>query len=101
MQRALDEASVRHVARLARLQLTDEEVTRFAGQLTSILAYFEQLERLDTRDVEPFIHPIAVRNVLRDDAPRPSWDAAGALLNAPDRQDDFFRVPKVLEQGDA
>ena len=101
MPKSLDEASVRHVAALARLQLSDDEVRRFAEQLTAVLHYFEQLEELDTAGVAPFTHPLALHNVLREDAIRPGLTADEALANAPDRSGDFFRVPKVLDQEDA
>ena len=101
MASTLDEAAVRHVAHLARLRITDEEVARYAAQLSTILRYVEQLNELDTTGVEPTAHALGVSNVFRDDTVRPSLDAARALSNAPDRQDDFFRVPKVLDQDDA
>ena len=98
MSGKLDEATVRHVAHLARLSITDEEVSRFAGQLSSILGYVEQLDELDTADVPPTAHPLPVKNVLREDSPCPPWDAERALANAPDQQNGFFKVPKVLDQ---
>ena len=98
MTSTLDEATVRHVAHLARLWITDEEVARYAAQLSTILAYVEQLNELDTSGVEPTAHALPVANVFREDEVRPPLDAAQALDNAPDRQDDFFRVPKVLDQ---
>jgi len=98
MSRSLDEAAVRHVAHLARLQMPDDEITRFADQLSSILAYFEQLSELDTTGVAPTAHPLPVANVFREDEVRPGLDPERALANAPQRQDQFFRVPKVLDQ---
>ncbi len=98
MATPLDEAAVRHVAHLARLTVTDEEIARLAGQLSSILEYMGQLNEVDTTDVPPTAHPLSVKNVLRDDTVQFSWDPDRALHNAPDRQDDFFRVPKVLDQ---
>lgn len=97
----LDDARVRHIARLARLRLTDAEVRLFAGQLTQILEYFQQIDGVDTAGVEPLAHPLPLTNVLRQDEPRPSFDADTALANAPQREQDFFRVPRVLDTGSA
>ncbi len=101
MSAFLDEAAVRHVAQLARLTVTDEEIARFAEQLSSILDYFQQLGDLDTSDVPPTAHPLAVTNVFRDDKVCPCWNSDRALHNAPLQQDGFFRVPKVLDQESA
>jgi aspartyl-tRNA(Asn)/glutamyl-tRNA(Gln) amidotransferase subunit C len=97
----LDEAAVRHVAHLARLEVSDEEVARFAEQLSTILAYVEQLNELDTTGVPPTAHALPVTNVFRDDTAHPSWGPDRALHNAPRRQDGFFQVPKVLDQESA
>ena len=97
MKPPLDEAAVRHVAHLARLKITDEEVARYAGQLSSVLGYMEQLNELDTKDVPPTAHPLPVSNVLRADQIRESLPQGQALHNAPQQQDGFFRVPKVLD----
>ena len=94
----LDGSQVRHVAGLARLRLTDEEVGLYAEQLSSILDYVEKLEKLDTSGVPPTAHPLDTRNVLREDVIGESWSPEQALANAPDKQDGFFRVPKVLDQ---
>jgi aspartyl-tRNA(Asn)/glutamyl-tRNA(Gln) amidotransferase subunit C len=94
----LDESAVRHVAHLARLAVSDEEVAHFTGQLSSILRYMEQLNELDTADVAPTAHPLPVANVFREDRVREPWTPQRALHNAPDRQGGFFRVPKVLDQ---
>jgi len=99
MSRPLDEARVRHVARLARLDLSDDEVRLFAVQLSSILEYVDQLATLKLDDVEPMAHPLSLTDCLRDDRPQPSLPADAALANAPDRLDGFFRVPTVIEQG--
>lgn len=98
MASSLDEAAVRHVARLARLKITDAEAVLFASQLSKVLEYVEQLNELDTRDVPPTAHPLPVSNVFREDVVRPSLTQDEAMLNAPDRHDGFFRVPKVLDQ---
>lgn len=98
MPQSLDEAAVRHVAHLARLKMTDEEVSRFARQLTSILGHIEQLTEVDTTDVAPTAHAVPLANVFRDDVVRPPWEPDRALENAPQRRDGFFKVPKVLDQ---
>ena len=88
---------VEHVARLARLELTDEEKERMRAQLDSILSYIDKLDELDTSAVEPTSHVLPMMNVFRDDEVRPSLSQEEALANAPDRQDLFFRVPRILE----
>jgi aspartyl-tRNA(Asn)/glutamyl-tRNA(Gln) amidotransferase subunit C len=98
MASSLDEAAVRHVARLARLKITDAEAALFASQLSKVLEYVEQLNEVDTRNVPPTAHALPVSNVFREDVVRSSWTPDQALHNAPDRHDCFFRVPKVLDQ---
>lgn len=101
MRSRIDEQQVRHVAHLARLELTDEQVDRLSAELSAILDYMDQLNRLDTDDVEPTAHPLPVRNVFRNDEVEPSLDPETALANAAQREGTFFRVPKVLDQDDA
>ncbi len=101
MTSSLDSEAVRHVAHLSRLKVSDEEVARYAVQLSTVLAYFEQLNELDTTQIEPTAHPGSVHNVFREDTVGPSLDPDHALSNAPDRQDTFFRVPKVFDQENA
>ena len=101
MPKSLDENAVRHVAHLARLDVSDQEVTALAGQLTAILRYFEKLNELDTSSVEPTAHPFSVTNVLRDDVVQAPWPADTAMHNAPQHRDQFFQVPKILEQSNA
>ena len=101
MGSSLDQTTVRHVAHLARLRVADDEVARFAEQLSSILTYVGQLNQLDTTDVPPTAHTLPVSNVFRDDTVRACWKPEHALRNAPQSQDGFFRVPKVLEQESA
>lgn len=101
MDELIDEGIVRHVAGLARLKLTDAEIERFTRDLSNILGYVAQLDELDTGDVPPTAHPLEVSNVLRDDEVGTSLSSEAALSNAPDRQDGFFKVPKVLDQGGA
>lgn len=88
---------VEHVALLARLRLSDEERERFTRQLNSVLQHFEQLQQLDTSGVLPMSHAVAVSNTFREDEPTPSLTPDEALQNAPDRNRDCFRVPRVIE----
>jgi len=88
---------VEHIAHLAKLRLSEEEKEKFGAQLSSILTYVEKLNELDTSGVEPTSHVLAIGNVMREDALRPSLPTDEALLNAPDRADNFFRVPKIIE----
>ncbi len=88
---------VEHVARLARLELTEGEKEQMRAQLDSILSYIEKLNELDTSAVEPTSHVLPMKNVFREDEVRPSLSQEEALANAPDRQDLFFRVPRILE----
>jgi aspartyl-tRNA(Asn)/glutamyl-tRNA(Gln) amidotransferase subunit C len=87
---------VAHVARLARLDVTEDELDLFTGQLAAVLAHAEDLAALDTAGVPPTAHPLPLVNVLRDDVPRPSLDRAEVLAVAPAVEDDRFRVPPVL-----
>ncbi len=90
---AISSDDVLHVARLARLRLTDEEVARMTEQLSTIIGHVEQLSSLDLADVEPTAHALDLTNRLRDDAARPSWPRDEVLANAPDPVDGGFRVP--------
>jgi aspartyl-tRNA(Asn)/glutamyl-tRNA(Gln) amidotransferase subunit C len=88
---------VRWVAHLARLELSPAELEMMTRQLSAILDYVSQLQQVNTENVEPLAHPLPLQNVFRDDEPAPSLPAAAALANAPDRHDDFYGVPAVLE----
>ena len=90
-------AEVEHVARLARLELSDEEKETFTGQMDAILAYVEKLNELDTSGIVPTAHAVPMENAFRNDEERPSIGALNALANAPERAEGFFRVPKVIE----
>lgn len=87
---------VLHIAKLAKLKLTEEEIKLFQEQLGRILEYFKKLQELDTSSVEPMKHVLDVHNVLREDYPRESISQEDALKNAPKRKDGFFEVPKVI-----
>lgn len=88
---------VEHVAYLARLKFNAQEEELFTTQLNSILDYMEQLEKVDTTNVEPTFHAVARKNVFREDAVAPSTTQDLSLSNAPDRHRGFFRVPKIIE----
>ncbi len=86
---------VQHVARLARLELSDEELERMREQLSAILEAVGKVAELDLEGVEPTAHPLDLVNVLADDVPRASLPREEALANAPDPEDGFFGVPAV------
>ena len=86
-----------HVALLARLDLTDDELGRLTRELGSVIGYVEELAELDLSDVDPTAHPLPLRNVLRDDSVRPSLDRAEVLAAAPAVEDFRFRVPRILD----
>ncbi len=87
---------VEHVAALARLSFSEEEKQKLTAQLNEILRYMEQLNTLDTSNVEPLSHVIELQNVFREDTLRPSLPREEALKNAPSHTEEFFKVPKVL-----
>jgi len=93
----IDRKEVEHVARLARLIYTPEEIELFTHQLNAILNYFEQLKELDTTGIEPTSHAIPLSNVFRGDDVKDSLPVEATLSNAPDKKDDCFRVPKIIE----
>ena len=84
---------VLHVARLARLELTDDEVRKFQEQLSDILEAISKVSELDLSDVPPTAHPLEIANAWADDEPRPCLTADEAFANAPDRDDGYFKVP--------
>jgi aspartyl-tRNA(Asn)/glutamyl-tRNA(Gln) amidotransferase subunit C len=89
----IEKEQVLHVARLARLRLTEEEVERMASELSGILEHVERISELDLEGVEPTTHVIELQNVLRPDEPRPSWSRDEVLERAPDPAGGAFRVP--------
>jgi aspartyl-tRNA(Asn)/glutamyl-tRNA(Gln) amidotransferase subunit C len=94
MSLSLDQ--VRKVARLARLELSEPDLERMRHQLSAILDYIDQLNQLNTDDVEPLAHPLPVQNVFRPDAEAPSLPPDAALQNAPQRVENYFGVPAVF-----
>jgi aspartyl-tRNA(Asn)/glutamyl-tRNA(Gln) amidotransferase subunit C len=85
-----------YVARLARIDLSDEELDMFAGQLATVLEHAAQVAALDTAGVEPTAHPLPLRNVMRDDEPEPSLDRDEVLSQAPSAEAGRFKVPRIL-----
>jgi aspartyl-tRNA(Asn)/glutamyl-tRNA(Gln) amidotransferase subunit C len=94
---AISRDDVLHVAALARLELTEDEIDRLAGQLNDILAAVGKVSELDLSDVLPTSHPLDVVNAFRPDEPRPSLALEDAFANAPERDGDHFRVPPTGE----
>lgn len=94
---SLTQAQVEHIAALARLELTAEEKARFHQQLSAILDYFAQLQEVDTTDIPPASSDLPAGSSLRSDEPRPGLPTDELLSNAPDVQDDQFRVPPVFD----
>ena len=93
---AVTRQDVEHVAALARLSFSDEQKQKLTGQLNEILQYMEQLNALDTTAVEPLSHVIELQNVFRQDVQRPGLTQEEALRNAPAKNEQFFKVPKVI-----
>ncbi|QDU71845.1 Asp-tRNA(Asn)/Glu-tRNA(Gln) amidotransferase subunit GatC [Mucisphaera calidilacus] len=92
-------SDVRHVAKLSRLSLSDDEVATMTDQLGSILSYIQKLSELDVEGVEPMAHPLDLTNALREDVEEPGLATDRALMNAPASDPPFFEVPKVLGDG--
>jgi aspartyl-tRNA(Asn)/glutamyl-tRNA(Gln) amidotransferase subunit C len=97
---SLSEQEVRHVAMLARLALTDDEVTSLQGDLNSILGHIDSIQQLDLASVPPTAHAIPVTNVTRDDVVVPGLSRDMALMNAPAEQDGAFLIPQITGGGD-
>lgn len=98
MNKIIDEAQVRKVAKLARLDLTDDEVAEFAGQLSAILDYVARMNELNTDNVKPMAHCLPISNVFREDIVKESLGTEKTLTNAPQRDGSFFKVPKILDE---
>ena len=93
----IDRAAVDHVARLARLALSEEEREKMSAELTVILEHAEKIQALDLDGVEPTAHAVALENVLRKDEVTPSLPPEEALRNAPEAEDGRFKVPRIVE----
>jgi len=94
----LSKQEVEHVAKLARLAVSEEEKEAFSRQLSEILTYVGKLNELDTSKIEPTSHVLDLNNVFRDDIVRESLPPEDVLANAPDRENNHFRVPKIIEE---
>ncbi|NPA93380.1 MAG: Asp-tRNA(Asn)/Glu-tRNA(Gln) amidotransferase subunit GatC [Chloroflexi bacterium] len=93
---SLTRAEVEHIAQLARLELTDEEIEQYREQLSDVLEYVARLQGLDTSGIPPTASVLPPRTVLREDQPRPSLPREDVLANAAETQDGQFRVPPVF-----
>lgn len=89
---------VEHIAELARLELNDSELEEYTVQLNQILKYVEKLDELNTENIQPLSHPVEDVNVFRDDILKPSIYREDVLKNAPSKDDEFFKVPKVIDR---
>jgi len=89
----IDREQVLHVARLARLRLSEAEIERMTGELSGILEHVDRIGELELDDVPPTSHVVELENILRPDKPRPSWPREDILAQAPDPADGAFRVP--------
>ena len=98
MAERISKAEVEKVAKLARLELSEAEIDEFTGQLGAILEYVEKMNELDTESVEPLAHCLPVHNVFRDDEVRESLGTERTLANAPQHSEEFFRVPRILDE---
>jgi len=94
----ISKQDVEHVAKLARLEITETEKDAFSQQLSSILTYVEKLKTLNTKGVEPTATVVEQVNVFREDKARPSLPLEKALANAPEQSGGFFVVPKIIEE---
>lgn len=99
MGEKIDTDMVRSIGKLSRIELTDQQLETFSVQLGSILEYFDKLQELDTENVEPLVRPVEIYNVLAADELAESLSPDEALSNAPQRDGDFFKVPKVIPDG--
>ncbi len=93
----LDREDVEHIAELARLSLSSEEISHYQDQLSAILEHFQRLQELDTEEVAPLASVLPLHSVMREDEVRPPLDREELLRNAPDAENGCFRVPAVLE----
>ena len=93
----LSREEVEHIADLSKLTLSEEEITRFQGQLSAILEHFDRLQELETEDIPPTATVLPLRSVMREDDARPPLDREKVLENAPEAEGGRFRVPAVLE----
>src|SRR3989339_342066 len=98
MDKKIDTTEVKKVAKLARLDLSEDEIVEFSQQLNAVIEYVETMNQLDTEGVEPLAHCLPVHNVFREDEIKPSLGTDAVLKNAPQHDDGFFKVPKILDE---
>jgi aspartyl-tRNA(Asn)/glutamyl-tRNA(Gln) amidotransferase subunit C len=91
----ISKKDVEHVANLARIELTEEEKEKFTKQLGDIIKYVDQLNEVDTTNIDPMAHPYLMTNVMREDEVKYSNTKEELLQNAPEEEDGFFKVPKI------
>lgn len=96
----MDEATVKHVALLARLKLTDHEIQAMTQDLIGITAYIKQMHTVDTEGIEITVHSVPQRNAWREDVPREPLTREQAVLNAPEQEQNFFKVPPVMDSSE-
>lgn len=94
----ITENDVKYIADLARLKLTGKEIDYFAGQLSAIISYIDQLKEVNTANVEPTTHAMSMQNVFREDVVRPSLRAEDVMRNAPSKEGSLFKVPRIIEE---
>ena len=92
----INRAEVEHIARLARLKVSDADIEKLTSQLNSILMYMDKLSELDLSELEPMAHTQSMSNAFREDVVKPSLDPASSLANAPERNETFFLVPRII-----
>jgi aspartyl-tRNA(Asn)/glutamyl-tRNA(Gln) amidotransferase subunit C len=94
---SISKETVKYVANLARISLSEQEIEKFSLQLDHILGYIDQLKELDVTKIPPTAHVLPIKNVKRQDRKQPSFKASDVLNNAPQKEGNFFKVPKVIE----
>ncbi|OGL41296.1 MAG: asparaginyl/glutamyl-tRNA amidotransferase subunit C [Candidatus Schekmanbacteria bacterium RIFCSPHIGHO2_02_FULL_38_11] len=93
----ISKEEVKHIAKLARIEFSEDEINRFTEQLSTILNYVSKLDELNTEDIVPTSHVIDLKNCFRDDEIKSSLPVEESLRNAPQREKFFFKVPKIIE----
>lgn len=93
----INKETIKHIAKLARLQLSPEEEQTYSEQLGKILGHVNELQSVDTKDIEPAAHVLPISNVMREDEVKPCTQQSAILENAPQKEGKFFRVPKIGE----
>lgn len=94
---SVDKKEIIKIAKLAKLNFSEEEIEKFTSQFNEILDYMTKLNEINTDDVLPLSHPLEVINVMRDDKLKSSIETKDALLNAPEKDEQYFKVPKVIK----